>query len=60
MEKSSYETVDVTPTWESLIKLYLDLYEGSSAPEKKQGIAEEFKRMARLVDAYVALKKESN
>ena len=58
MEKS-FETVDVTPTWESLITLYLDLYE-NTAPEKKQGIAEEFKRMARLADAYIALKKESN
>lgn len=53
-------TIDLTPTWASLLQPMLDLwvqYNSSTGPEtdkNKKELIEEFKKMAKAADAYIA------
>lgn len=53
--KNEIETVDATPTWEGLLPLYLMAYENGASKGRRAAL-EELQRMAKLADAYVALK----
>lgn len=47
---------DMTPTWEGLLPLYLMSYENGANGGRRAAL-EELQRMAKLADAFVALKK---
>ena len=51
------ETIDCTPTWESVLNLLLSAYQNKNALIKKQAIIE-LTRMAQTADAYVASAKQ--
>lgn len=51
-------TIDLTPTWESLLPAYLTAYRHAT-PEVRAAVEVELRRMARIADAHVAFKKES-
>ncbi len=50
------KTIDITPTWTSLLSLYLEVYENSNMEGRREAAAE-LRRMANLADKYVELKK---
>lgn len=53
------ETVDCTPTWESVIDIYIACLENPKAGESgKQSARGEIKKMARLADERNALQKK--
>lgn len=47
------ETINLTPTWESLVPAMLDVYNSDSIENKKM-ILEEFIKMAKCADLYLA------
>lgn len=47
------ETIDMTPTWEGMLPVYIAVIENGSF-EGQRIAREELKRMAKLADAYVA------
>ena len=53
------ETIDMTPTWQSLLPAMLAVLESGSY-EAKQDIRSELNRMARAADMQVAAQKERN
>jgi hypothetical protein len=49
------QTIDLTPNWSGVLRLYLAIYcEGTTAEAKKAALAE-LVRMAKMADKYVAL-----
>lgn len=52
-------TIDLTPSWSALLPLYLEAYRNGATHEARAAAWQELTRMARLADAYVALKKGS-
>lgn len=44
------KTVDITPSWKSLVRPLLDAYASTKNPEAKKDIIAEFERMAEAVD----------
>jgi tryptophanase len=50
-------TIDVTPTWESILPILLMTIENGTSRGRKVAI-EELTRMAQIADKYVALSKE--
>lgn len=55
MEKK-YETIDMTPTWEGLLRWYLEIYENGDREGRKTAL-QELTRMAKIADLYVEEKK---
>ena len=53
------KTIDMTPTWEGILPLYIAGIESGSF-EGIKNATEELYRMARLADKYVAAEKERN
>lgn len=52
------ETIDITPTWSGLLPGLLDVIRNESAPvESIRTVERELTKMARLADAYVAVRK---
>jgi hypothetical protein len=51
--------IDVTPKWESVVKVLLAAYQTTSKATIRADIESEFMKMAKVADAYVELKKES-
>ena len=51
------KTIDCTPTWLSLMPLYLELLENGDNKESKEMIKSEIKRMALIADTYVLSQK---
>lgn len=52
------KTIDMTPTWLSLLNPMLDVIANPEASfESRKVIREELERMARIADAYVELSK---
>lgn len=49
------KTIDMTPTWESVLPIYLMAWTDGNA--KGRAAASELQRMARLADLYVASQK---
>ena len=46
------ETIDITPTWESLIPAMIAVLQNPKAPkEAVQGITEELTRLAKIADS---------
>jgi hypothetical protein len=43
-------TIDITPTWKSLVRPLLDAYASTKDPSAKKDIIAEFERMAEAVD----------
>lgn len=56
-EKKQIATVDVAPTWESLLPAYLLVYE--SNPAKRGEVMQELTRMAQAADKYIASQKSA-
>lgn len=54
-DKKVVEYVDMTPTWEALLPVYLLIYE--SNPAKRGEALTELTRMAQAADKYVASQK---
>lgn len=50
------EYIDMTPTWEQSVGIFVTLIERGDATGRKTAI-EELTRMARIADAYVAEQK---
>lgn len=50
-------TIDITPSWEAVVPIFLALLEDGSE-HGKETAKDGLMRMAKLADAYVALKKE--
>lgn len=45
------ETIDITPTWESAVKIYIAVLENENASfEGKRAAREELVRLAQIVD----------
>jgi hypothetical protein len=51
------ETIDCTPTWESVLDLLLSAYQNKNAFVRVQALIE-LKRMAQAADAHVASAKQ--
>jgi hypothetical protein len=51
------ETIDCTPTWESVLDLLLSAYQNKNAFVRGQALIE-LKRMAQAADAHVASAKQ--
>lgn len=47
---SEPHTIDITPSWKSLVRPLLDAYADSKSPSAKADIIHEFERMAEVVD----------
>ena len=52
MEAHKKETIDCTPTWESLLPLMLHIIKTGKDKKNILGIEKEFLRMAKAADAY--------
>lgn len=50
-------TIDITPTWEQSVNVFVLLIEAGDAKGRALAV-EELRRMGRLADAYVAEHKE--
>ena len=50
------ETIDMTPTWEGVLPIYLTSLMYGKA-EGKRAAEQELQRMAKLADLYIAAKK---
>lgn len=48
--KSEPITIDLTPSWKSLVRPLLDAYAATKNPQSKRDIILEFERMAEAVD----------
>lgn len=60
MSKHIPATIDCTPTWEAILKLYLAVLENPEASyEARTSCIAELERMARLADRYVASVKSN-
>lgn len=57
-EKTRIGTIDITPTWSSLVPALVALIENSNH-KGRQVAMDELKRMAELADAYVKIQKAS-
>lgn len=44
------KTIDITPSWKSLVRPLLDAYSDTKNPDVKKDIISEFERMAETVD----------
>lgn len=54
-------TIDATPTWLSLVELYLQIYlEDGSTKKQRDAIKEHFIQCAKVADEFVALLKKEN
>lgn len=48
-------TIDITPTWESAVMIYMSVLSNADASfEARRGAEEELLRLARMVDAIAA------
>ncbi len=54
--RNEIETVEMAPTWEGLLPIYLMSYENGKSSGRAASLAE-LQRMAKLADLYVASKK---
>ena len=52
MKKYEVETVEMAPSWEELLPLFLEAAKNGSKPA-----LQELQRMAKIADAYVASRK---
>lgn len=52
------KTIDMTPTWQSLVLTMARLYVDGDSFESRRIAQEELTRMARIADEYVAEKKK--
>jgi hypothetical protein len=52
------KTIDITPTWESLVLTMAQLYVEGTSFESRKVAEEELLRMGRIADAYVYIKKQ--
>ncbi len=50
-------TIDLTPSWSSVLPVYLEAYANATCPEHADNARRELERMARLADLYVASQK---
>lgn len=50
-------TIDMTPTWESVLNLLLSAYQNKNSFVREEAYIE-LTRMAKMADAYVASQKE--
>lgn len=53
-QKVAIDTVDITPSWEGVLPIYLAVIENSSSPHARKVAMDELRRMAKLADAYIA------
>lgn len=47
------DTVDMTPTWEAVLPVYIAVLQGKA--KDKRGVIEELERMARQADKFLAM-----
>lgn len=45
------KTIDITPSWKSLVRPLLDAYSATKNPKVKNDIIAEFERLAEAVDS---------
>jgi hypothetical protein len=53
------EYIDLTPTWEATVRIYLEVWSGLS-DEGRRGAQGELLRCARLADKYVSTQQEED
>lgn len=53
MLDATEEYIDITPTWESAVRIYLEVWEDLSDAGKR-GAQEELLRCAKMADKYMA------
>jgi hypothetical protein len=51
------QTIDMTPTWEAVLPIYLDAIQYGNGKGYEAAV-EELTRMAKLADLYIAAQKE--
>ncbi len=51
-------TIDITPTWESLVRALIELAHTGESYESRQMAKGELRRMARLADCWVQYRKD--
>lgn len=56
-ERKIVGTIDITPTWEAVLPIYMDALEYGQGPGVFAA-REELRRMAKLADLYVASQKK--
>ncbi len=44
------KTIDLTPTWETAARIYIEVLENGETEEGKQAARDEIMRMAKLLD----------
>ena len=49
------KTIDITPTWQSLAPVMIDIIKTSPTPESTKIAEEELLKMARVADKYVEI-----
>lgn len=53
--KNTIKTIDATPTWEGVVRIYLAVLDDKKAPaSSKESARSEILRAARIADTYVA------
>lgn len=57
MEKK-VEIIDITPTWEGVLDLYVEIAVNGNTAEARNAARSELRRMAQLADRYVQVQKE--
>lgn len=58
--KENVETIDMTPTWESLVLTLARLYVDGNTFESRKIAEEELRKMAKMADILVADRKNKN
>jgi hypothetical protein len=54
------EYMDLTPTWQEILPVLLELHANATTYEAKKTAFAELNRMAKIADRLVAMQKESN
>ena len=56
--KDTTQTIDITPTWEEVAPIMIEIIKNGSTPKSIRTAENEIINMARIADRYIKLQKQ--